>query len=101
MSQQQSIYNQVVKLTESFSLSYSSLGVTCWLHQFKASFDKLLKSRQVGLQVPDLKRLIMRLQKSPANKKMESVLARLERLGAEVNAVNYTDEFERRERFFE
>lgn len=100
MSQQQSIYNQVVKLTVSSSLLYSSLGMTCWPHQFKVSFDRLLKSRQVWLHVPGLKRLITRLQKSPANKKMESVLARLERLGAEGDTVGYTDEFERREQFF-
>ncbi|KAF9645787.1 hypothetical protein BDM02DRAFT_3189409 [Thelephora ganbajun] len=71
VSQQQSIYNQVVHLT--------AVG------RFKASFDALLKLHQT----------------SPVKNKIESVCARLDRLGVQGDAVKNVDELMRRKTLFE
>ena len=69
--------------------------------QFKASFDVLLKLHQVGEHVRDQRCRITRLQTSPVKNKIESVRARLDRIGKEVDATRDPDEFRRRKCLFE
>lgn len=69
--------------------------------RFKSSFDALLKLHQAREHVYGRRRLLTYSQKSPANKKIESVRARLDRLGKEGDAARNADEFRRRKGLFE
>jgi hypothetical protein len=69
--------------------------------RFKSSFDVLLKLHQVRELVRGPILRITRLQKAPVKNKIESVRARLDRLGAEGDATRNADEFRRRKRLFE
>jgi len=69
--------------------------------RFKSSFDVLLKLHRVRENMCDRRLRITRSQKSPVNKKIESVRARLGRLGVEGNVTKDTDEFRRRKSLFE
>lgn len=69
--------------------------------RFKSFFDALLKLHQVGGYRHDRRRQVTCPQKSPAHIKIESVRARLDRLGVEGNAARNADEFARRKSLFE
>ena len=69
--------------------------------QPKASFDVLLKLHQVREYVHAPRRRVTRLQKSPVKNKIESVRARLDRIGKEGDAAMNSDEFKRRKILFE
>ena len=61
----------------------------------KSSFDALLKLHQVRKHVRDQRYQLTPLQKSPVNRKIESVRARLERLRVEENTGSDANEFRR------
>ena len=67
----------------------------------KSSFDVLLKLHQVRKYVRDGRPRVTFLQKSPVKNKIESVRARLDRLGAEGETTRNADEFRRRKCLFE
>ena len=69
--------------------------------RFKASFDALLRVHHVGEHVYVLKHQITRSQKPMVKTKIESVRARLNRIGEERDAVKNTDELGRRKTLFE
>jgi len=67
----------------------------------KSSFDVLLKLHQVRKRGPDQGHQITPLQKSPINRKIESVRARLERLKVEENPARDISEFKRQKCLYE
>jgi hypothetical protein len=101
VSQQQSIYNQVVQLTVSFCLLSSTFEAKLAAGRLKSSFDVLLKLHQVREYVRDPRRQITHLQKTPVKNKIESIRARLDRLGVEGSVTKDADEFKRRKGLFE
>ena len=69
--------------------------------RFKASFDTLLKVHQVREHVRGQRPQITRLQKPTVKAKVESVRARLDRIGGERDHAKDADELRRRKNLFE
>ena len=69
--------------------------------RFKSSFDALLKLHQVIEYVCGRGCSLTHLQASPIKNKIESVRARLDRLGVEGDAAKNPDEVERRKSLYE
>jgi len=69
--------------------------------RIKSSFDTLLKLHQVREYGYSRRRRITCLQTSPVKNKIESVRARLDRLGAEGDVAKNADEFRRRKNLYE
>ena len=67
----------------------------------KSSFGAILKLHQVREHGYNRRRRITYLQASPVKTKMESVRARLDRLGAEEDVAKNADEFKRRKNLYE
>ena len=67
----------------------------------KSSFDALLKLHHVREHAYDRRRQITYLQTSPIKNKIESVRARLDRLGMEGNVAKNADELRRLETLYE
>ena len=68
---------------------------------FKASFDTLLKVHQVRDHVPSQTHQITHSQKPTVKTKIESVRARLDRIGGEKDVAMDADELKRRKNLFE
>ena len=67
----------------------------------KSSFDALLKMHQVRKRGYNQRRRITCLQTSPVKNKIESVRARLDRLGTEGDIAKNADEFKRKKTLYE
>ena len=79
----------------------SDCGTKLVAGRMKSSFDALLKLHHVREYVYDRRCRITRLQTSPVKNKIESVRARLDRLGMEGNVAKNADELRRRESLYE